>query len=163
MPGTDTAAVPEALRWSTDGCSIVAALDVVGDRQAFLVMREVFSGVRRFDDMRTRTGMPRQVLADRLARLVEQELLRRHAYREPGQRSRQEYRLTPRGFDLYPVLVALLDWGDRYLAGPDGPAVVFEHRGCGGRVHATLRCEHGDEVGGVREVAGRPGPGAKPR
>ena len=75
---------PEALAWSTEGCSIAAALDVVGDRQSLLVMREVFSGVRRFADMRVRTGLPRQVLSDRLARLIEEGLLRRHAYREPA-------------------------------------------------------------------------------
>jgi DNA-binding HxlR family transcriptional regulator len=154
---------PEALRWSVDNCTITRALDVVGDRATFLVMREVFSGVRRFDDIRLRTGMARQVLSVRLGRLVTEGLLRRHDYQEPGQRRRWEYRLTPKGFDLYPVLVALLDWGDRYAVDADGPAVGARHRGCGGQVRAVLRCDRGHDVTEMREVGFGPGPGARLR
>ncbi|MGF1663905.1 MAG: winged helix-turn-helix transcriptional regulator [Kineosporiaceae bacterium] len=154
---------PEALRWSADNCTISGALDVVGDRATFLVMREVFAGVRRFDDIRLRTGIARQVLSVRLGRLVGEGLLRRHDYQEPGQRRRWEYRLTPKGFDLYPVLVALLDWGDRYAADAAGPAVTARHRDCGGRVHAVLRCDAGHDVPGMREVHFTVGPGARLR
>jgi DNA-binding HxlR family transcriptional regulator len=93
---------------------------VVSDRSTFLVMREVCTGVHRFDDIRVRTGMARQVLSDRLTKLVHEGLLWRHPYQEPGQRPRHEYRLTEKGFDLYLVVVALLDWGSRYMAGPAG-------------------------------------------
>src|SRR3712207_1642851 len=105
---------PEALDWSVDNCTVQRALQVLGDKWSFVVLREVFNGVRRFDDMRQRTAIPRQVLSDRLAMLVEQGLLRREPYREPGHRARHEYRLTPKGLDLYPVLVALNTWGSTY-------------------------------------------------
>ena len=108
----------ETLRYDPDACSIARTLELVGEKWSLLVLREVFSGVRRFDDLRRRTGAPRQVLSARLGTLVDAGLLRRHPYQEPGQRTRDEYRLTTAGMDLYPVLVALLRWGDRYLVSP---------------------------------------------
>src|SRR6516164_11779168 len=105
---------PWALDYDTAGCTIAATLAIVGEKWTFLVLREAFNGVRRFDDMQRRTGIPRQVLSSRLARLVAEGLLRKVPYQEAGQRSRGEYRLTGKGLDLYPVLVALMQWGDRY-------------------------------------------------
>lgn len=151
------------MRWSVDNCTIAGALDVVGDRSTFLVMREVFSGIRRFDDIRERTGMARQVLSVRLGKLVAEGLLRRHDYQEPGQRRRWEYRLTAKGFDLYPVLVALLEWGDRHASGPEGAAVAALHRDCGADVRVHLRCDAGHEVADKRDVVFAPGPGARLR
>src|SRR6266540_2486511 len=107
---------PEALDWSIDTCTIGRTMAILGEKWTVVVLREVFNGVRRFDDMRQRTQIPRQVLANRLASLVEQGLLRREPYQEPGARVRHEYRLTPKGFDLYPVLIAVAEWGNRYLA-----------------------------------------------
>ena len=92
-------------------------MEILGERWTVVVLREVFNGVRRFDDMRMRTGIPRQVLTNRLAMLVEQGVLRREPYREPGQPGAHEYRLTEMGLDLWPVLVAVLGWGGRHLAG----------------------------------------------
>jgi DNA-binding HxlR family transcriptional regulator len=154
---------PEALEWSIDNCTVQRALQVVGDRWSFVVLREVFNGVRRFDDMRARTAIPRQVLSDRLGRLVDEDLLRRHPYREAGQRARFEYRLTEKGFDLYPVLVALNTWGSRYYADPVGSPLVFRHRDCGGEVRAELHCAEGHDVDAMREVVAAPGPGARRR
>ena len=153
---------PAALAWSTDNCTVSRAMEVIGERWTLVVLREVFTGVRRFEDMRRHTGIPRQVLTDRLTLLVEAGVLRRVPYREPGQRERQEYRLTDKGFDLYPVLVAVRAWGDRYLAGPEGSPVEFEHAGCGAEVDLVLRCSDGHEVTGRRDVIARPGPGIKP-
>ncbi len=113
---------PPALAFATDNCTIGRAMAVLGERWTVVVLREVYNGVRRFDDMRRHTGIPRQVLTNRLAHLVDQGILRREPYREEGQRERHEYRLTEKGFDLYPVMVAVAGWGDRYLADPDGPA-----------------------------------------
>src|ERR1700728_4735583 len=101
------------LDYDSANCAIGAAVELIGERPTFLVLREAFNGVRRFADMQRRTGMPRQVLSDRLARLVDEGLLRKVPYRDSGQRSRNEYRLTSKGLDLYPVLLALMAWGDQ--------------------------------------------------
>jgi DNA-binding HxlR family transcriptional regulator len=152
-----------ALDWSIDTCTVQRALQVVGDRWSFVVLREVFNGIRRFDDMRVRTAIPRQVLTERLSRLVDQGVLRREPYREAGQRVRHEYRLTSKGFAMYPALVALNDWGAAYYAEPEGPPLRFEHRDCGSDVHAVLRCGSGHELADPREVVPAPGPGASRR
>ncbi|MGI8625288.1 MAG: winged helix-turn-helix transcriptional regulator [Geodermatophilaceae bacterium] len=150
----------EALNWSIDNCTVGRAMEILGERWTFVVLREVFSGVRRFEDMRERTGIPRQVLTNRLASLIEHGILRQKPYREPGARLRHEYRLTEKGFDLYPVLVAVRDWGDRYLADPSGPPLRTVHAACESQVHAVLRCEAGHDIDAVRQVEPRPGPGA---
>ena len=157
-----TAVAPAALAYSTENCTIGRAMEVLGERWTFVVLREVFNGIRRFDDMRRHTGIPRQVLTNRLALLVDQDVLRREAYREPGQRARHEYRLTEKGFALFPVMVAVAQWGDRYLADPDGPPIEFVHRDCGSPVEVRLRCADGHEVAEPRAVVGRPGPGVRP-
>ena len=142
-------------------CAIGAAVGIIGERPTFLLLREAFNGVRRFDDMQRRTGIPRQVLSSRLARLVGEGLLRKVPYRESGQRSRDEYRLTGKGLDLYPVLVALMQWGDRYEAGPDGPPVLLRHRDCGEPVQLQLTCRAGHVLESARDVIPVPGPGAR--
>src|ERR1700730_14496322 len=149
------------LDYDSANCAIGAAVELIGERPTFLVLRETFNGVRRFADMQRRTGMPRQVLSDRLARLVEEGLLRKVPYQESGQRVRYEYRLTEKGVDLYPVLVALMEWGDRHAVGPAGPQVLLEHRdrrGAGQRQGAG-RARH--VRGSAREVPPLPGPGAR--
>ena len=125
------------------------------------MLREAFNGVRRFDDMQRRTGMPRQVLADRLARLVREGLLRKVPYRDSGQRGRYEYRLTDKGLDLYPVLVALMQWGDQHASGPAGPPVLLQHRDCGEPVQLQLSCRAGHLLESARDVTPVPGPGAR--
>jgi DNA-binding HxlR family transcriptional regulator len=147
--------------YDSANCAIGAAVDIIGERPTFLVLREAFNGVRRFDDMRRRTGMPRQVLSDRLARLVHEDLLRKVPYQDAGQRTRHEYRLTGKGLDLYPVLVALMEWGDRHALGSAGPQVMLRHRGCGEPVRLQLACEAGHILESAREVTPVPGPGAR--
>ncbi len=149
------------LDYDTANCAIGAAVEILGERAAFLVLREAFNGVRRFDDMQRRTGLPRQVLSSRLTRLVGEDLLRKVPYQEAGQRSRTEYRLTSKGLDLYPVLVALMEWGDRYEASPDGPPVLLRHRDCGEPVRLQLSCAAGHVLESARDVAPVPGPGAR--
>ncbi len=152
---------PWILEYDAANCAIGSAVAIIGERATFLVLREAFNGVRRFDDMRRRTGMPRQVLSDRLARLVAEGLLRKVPYRDSGQRSRHEYRLTGKGLDLYPVLVALMEWGDRHAVGPPGPQVLLRHRDCAEPVHLQLSCEAGHILESAREVTPVPGPGAR--
>ena len=152
---------PWILDYDSANCAIGAAVDILGERSTFLVLREAFNGVRRFDDMQRRTGMPRQVLSQRLARLVAEGMLRKVPYQQAGQRSRAEYRLTEKGLDLYPMLVALMEWGDRYEVGGEGPQVLLQHRDCGEPVRLQLACEAGHVIGSAREVSPVPGPGAR--
>lgn len=152
-----------ALEWSADNCTIGRTLEVIGDRWSLLVLREVFQGIRRFDQLTVRTAIPRQMLTDRLEQLVADGLLRREPYQEPGQRRRHEYRLTDKGLDIYPILVALQKWGGSYLADPEGSPIEFVHRDCGEPVDLVLSCRAGHEVTDNREVVGRIGPGARRR
>jgi DNA-binding HxlR family transcriptional regulator len=152
---------PVALAWSAENCTIGRAMEIIGEKWSVLVLREVFMGIRRFEDMRVRTNIPRQVLTNRLATLVEHGLLRRVPYQEPGARVRDEYRLTQKGLDLYPVLASLLEWGDRYLGDADGSPLTLTHRDCGQPVHVELRCADG-HVLEPRGVRPEPGPGRRP-
>src|SRR4030088_3840563 len=131
--------------WQAERCTIAKALDVVSTRSAFLILREAFYGTTRFDDFAERVGLSEPATAARLRELVEEGLLEREDYREPGQRTRQRYRLTPKGADLFPVLVALMQWGDRWLDDRGGPVELL-HRDCGEPVGVQLRCAAGHEV-----------------
>ena len=150
-----------AIGYDTQDCTIAYALSAVGERWSFMVLREVFNGIRRFDDMQRRTGAPRQVLSDRLNRLVDAGILRKVPYQEAGQRARSEYRLTDKGIDLFPVIVALLEWGNKHAPGPNGPLVSLTHRDCGEPVTQQLACAAGHVLGSAREVTPVPGPGAR--
>jgi DNA-binding HxlR family transcriptional regulator len=119
-------------------CSIARTLEIVGEKWALLAVREVFLGNRRFDEMVRRTGAPRDTLAARLRTLVGGGILERRQYSEHP--ARYEYRLTEAGVDLYPVIAALMRWGDKHLAGEDGPPLVVAHR-CGQRLVAQMVCE----------------------
>jgi DNA-binding HxlR family transcriptional regulator len=146
--------------WDRSRCSVAGTLAVVGEKWSLLVLREAFLGVRRFADFQRQLGAPKAVLTDRLGTLVEQGILRRVPYQAEGERQRHEYRLTQKGVDLYPTLVALMQWGDRYLADGDVP-VGLEHKDCGSPVHLGLVCDAGHELSGAREV--RPVPRAGER
>jgi DNA-binding HxlR family transcriptional regulator len=158
---TEPAAPPPALAFSTDNCTIGRTMAILGERWTFVVLREVFEGVRRFEDIRRHARIPRQVLTDRLGVLVDRGILRKEPYRPPGERVRHEYRLTEMGLDLYPVLVAIAEWGDRYLADPEGPPVEFVHRACDAPVRVHLSCSAGHRIDRVREIGSQPGPGAR--
>jgi len=133
-------------------CSVAGTLTVVGEKWSLLVLREAFLGVRRFADFQRILGAPRAVLTDRLATLVAQGVLVRVPYRAEGERQREEYRLTQKGIDLYPALVALMEWGDRYLGDQAPPPLELRHRGCEAPVHLELRCTAGHTLTGAREV-----------
>lgn len=131
--------------WTADRCTIARSLDVISTRSAFLILREAFYGTTRFDDFAQRVGISEPVAATRLRQLVDEGLLMREGYREPGQRTRQQYRLTEKGADLFPALAALMQWGDRWLDDRGGP-VELRHRGCGGTVSVQLGCSAGHRV-----------------
>jgi DNA-binding HxlR family transcriptional regulator len=119
---------------------------LVGDAWTVLVLRDLFNGIRRFDDLAAHLGIARNVLTRRLTHLTDAGLVDRVPYREPGRRERHEYRLTPAGRDLRPVILAMLEYGDRHLAGSDGPPMRVEHAGCGEPVHVEIRCAEGHLV-----------------
>ena len=133
--------------WAADRCTIARTLDVISTRSAFLILREAFYGTTRFDDFAQRVGISEPVAAARLRELVGEGLLEREDYREPGQRTRQRYRLTEKGADLLPALVALMQWGDRWIDDRGGP-VELRHHDCGEPVRAQLRCAAGHDVSG---------------
>ena len=141
---------------------MAGTLAVIGEKWSLLVLREAFLGVRRFADFQRILGAPKAVLTDRLGTLVASGILARVPYQAEGERQRHEYRLTEKGFALFPVMVAVAQWGDRYLADADGPPVEFVHRDCGAPVEAHLRCHEGHEVDEPRNVVARPGRGVRP-
>ena len=118
-------------------CSVARALDVVGEWWALLVVREAFRGVRRFDAFVEQLGIAPNILAARLRRLVEAGVLEPRKYADRPERF--EYRLTKKGRDLFPVILALMHWGDRWC-GEDGPPVALVHAACGKRTHARAVC-----------------------
>ena len=138
-------------------CSIARTLELVGERWTMLVIREAFLGRRRFDELAERLGIARNVLTDRLERLVDEGVLEKVRYQERPERF--EYRLTEKGVDLWPVLVALLQYGDRHYA-PDGPPMVLTHRDCGGALDDRRTCARCGAALRAPDVQAAPGPGA---
>lgn len=142
-------------------CSVARTAALVGDAWTVLVLRDLFNGIRRFDDLARHLGIARNVLTRRLGALTAADIVERVPYREPGRRERHEYRLTPAGRDLRPVVLAMLAYGDRHLAGGDGPPMVVEHDGCGAPVHVEVRCAQGHLVEPRTRLSAVPGPGAR--
>lgn len=150
------------LDYETDNCSVQRTLDVIGDRWSSLVLREVFNGVRRFDQIKEHTGVSDSVLSDRLRKLVDNGVIEAREYQEPGRRRRKEYRLTAAGLDLQPIFISMLRWGDKHRADAGGPMIEVTHRDCGEPVHAAIVCASGHRVE-QRDVRASAGPGARLR
>jgi DNA-binding HxlR family transcriptional regulator len=139
-----------------DECPIARTFDAVGTRTAYVILREAFYGATRFDEFVQRTDISEPVVAARLRELTGEGLLEKVPYQEPGQRRRDGYRLTEKGSELLPVLVAMMRWSDRWMF-PDGARVELVHTDCGSPVHAELRCEAGHAVAADElELAQRP-------
>jgi DNA-binding HxlR family transcriptional regulator len=147
------------MRWNEIGdvtCSVARSLSIVGDRWTMLVLRDAFLGVRRFGEFQKRIGATRHRLADRLAKLVASGILERVRYQERP--ARFDYRLTEKGRDLYPVIVSLTRWGDRWMAGKAGSPVELVHKGCGKVTMPSLVCPECGEHVGARDMIARAGP-----
>ncbi|MBC2904296.1 winged helix-turn-helix transcriptional regulator [Streptomyces cupreus] len=153
----------EWLEVSTENCPVQCTLDLVGEKWTLLILRDAANGVRRFDDFRRHIGLSEAVLSDRLRKLTAAGILRTVPYQEPGSRSRNEYRLTRKGWDLWPVLVALRQWGEMYAPDPEGPVLDMRHTDCGAPVRVVVECAEEHAALSPREVSARPGPGARPR
>jgi DNA-binding HxlR family transcriptional regulator len=151
---------PDRFRYSAANCSIARTLGVVGEKWTLLVLREAFYGVRRFDEFHTALGCARNLLAARLKTLVAHDILERVGYTDERGRGRHEYRLTDKGRDLFPAVVALMQWGDKWTADEGGPAVRLFHRDCGEPVTVELACGAGHVAFSARDVTAAPGPGA---
>ncbi|GGV57397.1 winged helix-turn-helix transcriptional regulator [Streptomyces massasporeus] len=130
----------EWLEASTENCPVQRTLDVVGEKWTLLILRDAVNGVRRFDDFRRHIGLSEAVLSDRLRKLVAAGILKTVPYREPGSRSRNEYRLTRKGWDLWPVLMALSQWGQLHALGPEGPLLDLRHADCDAPVRVVVEC-----------------------
>jgi DNA-binding HxlR family transcriptional regulator len=141
------------------GCSIAGTVDVIGDRWSILILRDAFRGVRRFDELQRDLGIARNILTDRLQKLVDHGVLERRPYQVRP--VRYEYRLTAKGVDLSPALVALMRWGDRWLAGDAGPPLVLTHRDCGEPLDQAFVCWACDTTVAPTAIRSRPGPGAR--
>ena len=134
---------------------VAGSLEVVGERWTLLIVRDVFLGIRRFEDLQRDLGVARNVLQARLERLVENGILVKRPYQERPLRC--EYRLTEKGADLWPVLVALLTWGDRYAIEGERP-MILQHRACGGELDDRRRCTAcGADVSVTEAIAVRTG------
>ena len=140
-------------------CSVAQCLEVVGEWWSLLIVRDAFLGVRRFDDFQARLGISRNILNQRLGHLVEHGVLHRVPYQDNPPRS--EYRLTEKGRDLWHVVTAMRQWGDRWAA-PNGPRLEVEHIGCGQVTQALPTCSVCGEVLEARSVKAVPGPAVSP-
>jgi DNA-binding HxlR family transcriptional regulator len=141
-------------------CSIARTLHVAGEPWSPLILRDVYIGITRFDELQRDLGISRKVLAERLEWLVEQGVLERRPYSERP--LRHEYVLTEKGWELCDVLLAITAWGDRWTTGDAGPPVLLRHRTCGQLTHAELRCAQCGEPLHAHDVAVEQGPGLAP-
>ncbi|MFD7027389.1 winged helix-turn-helix transcriptional regulator [Streptomyces sp. NPDC059917] len=153
----------EWLEASTENCPVQRALDVVGEKWTLLILRDAVGGVRRFDDFHRHIGLSEAVLSDRLRKLTSAGVLKTSPYQEPGSRSRNEYRLTRKGWDLWPVLVALSQWGEAHALGPEGPVMEVRHTDCGSPVRVAVQCSAEHTALSPGDVTATLGPGARPR
>jgi DNA-binding HxlR family transcriptional regulator len=138
-------------------CSIARTLDVMGEPWSPLILRDVWVGMNRFDQLQADLGISRKVLTERLNHLVDEGVLERRPY---DNRPRYEYHLTAKGAELVDVLLVMVGWGDKWLAGEAGPPVLLRHHACGEVSRADLRCTHCGTPMHAHDVDQLPGPGA---
>jgi DNA-binding HxlR family transcriptional regulator len=143
--------------FSEMACSIARTLDVIGEPWSPLILRDVWVGFGRFDQIQADLGISRKVLTERLNHLVEEGVLERHPY---DQRPRYEYRLTEKGVDLVDLLMVMTRWGDKWLAGKAGPPVLYRHHACGEISQVDLTCAHCGKPMHASDVDTLPGPGS---
>ena len=150
------------VQWSEledQACSVARTLSVIGDRWTLMILRDCFLRVRRFDDFQERLGIGRPILSDRLNKLVDAFVLTKVAYQTNP--TRYEYRLTPKGLDLYPVIMSIVHWGDVHMAGKKGRPLLHQHLKCNHEFDPVMVCSECHELLEPREVRTAPGPGAR--
>src|SRR5580704_8979431 len=139
-------------------CSIARTMDVIGEPWSPLILRNIYMGVSRFDQLQESLGISRKVLAERLRWLTETGVLDRREY--SARPPRFEYGLTEKGLELFQVLMVMVAWGDKWLAGEAGPPVLYRHHACGQLSHVELRCSECGEPMRATDIDVLPGPGA---
>jgi len=139
-------------------CSIARTLDVIGEPWSPLILRDVFAGIGRFDQIQDDLGISRKVLAERLKWLVDSGILDRREYSASPRR--HEYVLTAKGMELCDLLLVMVRWGDRWTAGEAGPPVLYRHHACGQISEADLTCAHCHQPMRASDVDLLPGPGS---
>lgn len=142
--------------YDSQTCSVAGSLELIGERWTLLIIRDAFMGARRFEDFQRRTGIARNVLSGRLNLLVEEGIFAKVPYQDHP--ARYEYRLTEKGLDLWPLIVALVQWGDRYIY-PGRAPVLLVHKRCGGAVNDRRICDTCGAKLGPRDVQARSGIG----
>jgi DNA-binding HxlR family transcriptional regulator len=150
------------MKWDTleeEPCSVARTVAVIGDRWTLLILRECFLRTRRFDAFQASLGITRHLLAERLKKLVRFGVLRRVPYQDAPKR--HEYILTQKGIDLYPIMMAIVHWGDTHMVDERGRPVLHEHQGCGRRFDPVMVCSECQKPLAPREVHVHPGPGAR--
>lgn len=148
------------MKWNeleAEHCSVARTVSVIGDRWTLLVLRECFLGIRRFDEFQERLDISRPMLGDRLQKLVTAEVLKKVEYQSSP--PRYEYRLTQKGLDLHPVLMAIVHWGDIHMSGKEGRPLLHRHTGCGHLFDPVTVCSECMAALSAREVTVEPGPG----
>ncbi|MFT5573720.1 MAG: DNA-binding HxlR family transcriptional regulator [Cryomorphaceae bacterium] len=148
------------MRWqdtNTQTCSIARSMSVFGDRWTLLVIRQIFMRIRRFSEIQSSLGIPKHRLSDRLSRLVEDGVVYKDAYDKAGKRF--DYKLTEKGLALYPVVVAIAQWGDAWLADDDGNPLEYVHKTCGHSAHPKVCCTVCNESITAHNTYAIPGPG----
>ena len=139
-------------------CSIAATLDAIGDRWTLLILRDLFKGVRRFEDIQKDLGIARNLLSNRLSKLISHSIVIRVPYQERP--TRYEYRLTSKGLDLSPSLVALMHWGDTWCI-TDGPPTVLVHQECNTPLEHSVNCPSCSETVPAKSIRSQVGPGGR--
>lgn len=150
----------KAAELSESGCGVAQTLAVIGDRWTMLILRDAFHGVRRFDQFQAQLAISSSVLSDRLARLVREGVLERRAAPDDGRGA--EYRLTPAGLDLYPVLIALNQWGDRWRPDPAGERLQLLERATGAPIRGAEVIAADGRTLTARDVIPAAGPALAP-
>jgi len=146
--------------YETVNCPVAGAMAIIGVKWSLLILRDLFGGLRRFDDLQAHLGAPRALLSKRLRKLEEAGIVSRVAYRDPGERTRFEYRLTDRGADLRPILIALKEWGDLHVNEPGQEPTELVDKQTGQRVRLALVRDGDGAAVDVRDLRMVPGPGA---
>ena len=152
------------MKWedlAQEPCSVARSVAVIGDRWTLMILRDCFLGVRRFEAFQERLGISRTIIADRLKHLTEEGVLRRVAYQEHP--TRHEYRLTDKGLELHPVVMAIVHWGDTHMLDERGRPLLHQHQTCGKFFDPVMVCSECGEPLLAKEVHVHPGPGARPK